>query len=302
MFEPAFRVTQSTVQLSAARPVAVKEIPALNRTIAPHDHDYFEFTVVVAGHGTHLTEGTANPLTRGSVLLLAPEEVHGYQLEPGEQLHLWNIYYLAEWLLVDLPLLWREPLLVDLFLAQELFPNSRRGRIPEFRLGEDELQAALDELAAIQLELASTVPSLIYLKSCFLKFLIQLTRAYCRRQERPQNLLFRKDVWRIIQRIDEIVQRNDRFDPGEEIRRLGITRDHGARLFREATGRSPMEYYQERRIQQACFRLLDPRSNLTEIALDLRFSDSAHFSRLFRKHRGISPSQYRVRYQAGEGA
>jgi AraC-like DNA-binding protein len=50
---------------------------------------------------------------------------------------------------------------------------------------------------------------------------------------------------------------------------------------------------------QACRVALDERRNqhrsLTAIALGLGFSNMAHFSRVFRAHVGVSPSEYRRR-------
>lgn len=296
MLVPQFRISQESVRLSAAKPVMLREVHRLPRDVQPHDHDYFECTIIVEGNGQHVTETGESLLGRGSVLVMAPEEVHGYQISQERNLRLWNIYYLAEWLMADLPFLWREPYFVDLFLAKELFPRSRRRRIPEFTLDEGGLTAVLNELSQLEAELGQAQPSLIFLKSSFLKILVQLTRGYGESHSEPEPLVFREAVWRLLQRIEEGVQRHERFDPGVEARRLGISRDHLGREFREATGYSPMEYYQERRIQMACIRLLEPAANLTEIALDLGFSDSAHFSRLFRRHRGVSPSQYRARY------
>ncbi len=296
MLKPKYRVTQEQVRLSAARPVSVSEIPRLMGAVRPHDHDYFECTVVVRGRGAHRIEAGSNPLHRGRVLVLAPEEVHGYELESRGELGVWNLYYLAEWLLADLPLLWSEPHLVGLFLGKALFPRHRRGAIPEFTLAEGELRRVVRQLIDLREELGRAKPSLIGLKSGLLQILILLARGAAQSEEGPPPLAFREEVWGLIQRVDEQLRRGERFDLAKECRQLGLTRDHASRLFREATGRTPTEYYQMRRIQQACVRLLEPEVNLTAIALDLQFSDSAHFSRLFRRHRGISPSEYHRRY------
>lgn len=297
MLSPLHRVTQDKVRLSGARPISLVEIGSLGGDVSPHDHDYFEFTIVVAGKAWHVRDEGEWRLKRGSVLVLAPDEVHGYRIDRSSNPpRLWNIYYLAEWLLADLPLLWSEPHLVDLFLARQLFPRRKRARIPEFDLTEAELRLALAELEELREELKRERPSLIYLKSAFLKFLIQLARAYARVAAEGERLVFREEVWSLLRRVDELVKSGAPFEFALEARELGLTRDHCGRLFREATGASPMEYFQERRIQEACVRLLDPEQQLTTIAFDLGFADSAHFSRFFRKHRGRSPREYRRQF------
>jgi AraC-like DNA-binding protein len=49
------------------------------------------------------------------------------------------------------------------------------------------------------------------------------------------------------------------------------------------------------RFKAAAVRLRDPLISVTDIALDLGYSDTAHFSRAFRRIAGMSPRQYRRR-------
>jgi len=296
MLEPEYTITQEAVQLSGARPVAVKAVPHLKQTIRPHDHAYFELTIVTGGEGGHHTERGFTGLRRGSILVLAPEEVHGYDLGQRQALELWNIYYLAEWLLADLPILWDEPHLVDLFLARQLFPRHRRLRIPEFTLDEKELAATLSNLETLETELQRPHPSLVYLKSCFFKLLVDLARPFSRSATPSETLAFRPEVWQLIHRIDALLKRGEPFDLAAEAESLHLTRDHLSRLFKEATGQTAIAYYQARRIQEACFRLLNPKITLTELAYALNFADSAHFSRSFRNHKSMSPSEYQFLY------
>jgi len=295
MLDPQRRITQSTVRLSAQRPVRVQEIPEIQRTITPHDHDYFELTIVTGGAAMHRTARGDRPLRRGTVLVLAPEEVHGYQLEERDRVQLWNVYYLSEWLMADLPFLWGEPHLVDLFLGKTLFPRREREGIPEFDLSEEALTGVIAELTALQVELERESPSLIYLKSVLLKFLVQLSRGFGAAGG-GVTYAFREEVWGFIHRVDRLLKRGEPLNLQEEAQRLRMTRDHLGRLFREATGQTPIEYYQARRLQEASVRLLDSRLSLTEIAHALCFADSAHFSRAFRQGRGLSPRQYRELY------
>ena len=67
-------------------------------------------------------------------------------------------------------------------------------------------------------------------------------------------------------------------------------------MFRRATGLSPQDYFQRRRIQRACALLLDAANAATRVAAELGFADAAHFSRLFRRHMGMGPRDYRRKY------
>jgi AraC-like DNA-binding protein len=66
------------------------------------------------------------------------------------------------------------------------------------------------------------------------------------------------------------------------------------RLFKKTTGRSFKQYQVWFRLEQACRLLVSmPNRPVTEIAQAVGFDDPLYFSRVFRKHRDISPSGYR---------
>ncbi|WP_163647837.1 AraC family transcriptional regulator [Modicisalibacter sp. 'Wilcox'] len=66
-----------------------------------------------------------------------------------------------------------------------------------------------------------------------------------------------------------------------------------ARQFRALTGQSPHVWLTAQRLARARERLLDARASLTEIALACGFADAAHFSRVFRRHVGCPPGEWR---------
>ncbi len=74
---------------------------------------------------------------------------------------------------------------------------------------------------------------------------------------------------------------------------VGITEDHLTFCFRQELGTTPIEYLQRYRINQAKRLLKEGPQPITRIALDVGFSDSGYFSRIFRRETGMSPEQFR---------
>jgi AraC family transcriptional regulator len=66
-----------------------------------------------------------------------------------------------------------------------------------------------------------------------------------------------------------------------------------ARTFRRAFGCTVGEYVRRLRIERATHHLAETDLSLAEIALAAGFSDQSHFSNLFRRHIGLSPSRFR---------
>ena len=71
-----------------------------------------------------------------------------------------------------------------------------------------------------------------------------------------------------------------------------LSRFHFARAFKASTGQSPYQYVSAKRLAQAKV-LLAQGQPLADIALALKFSSQANFTRAFRREFGVSPGRYR---------
>jgi AraC family transcriptional regulator len=71
-----------------------------------------------------------------------------------------------------------------------------------------------------------------------------------------------------------------------------ISRFHFARLFRASTGRSPMEYVLNARMEAAKTMLARGDQKIAATAAALGFFDQSHFTRTFRRVTGVSPGAY----------
>ncbi|MGY4384504.1 AraC family transcriptional regulator of arabinose operon [Pedobacter sp. UYP24] len=76
-----------------------------------------------------------------------------------------------------------------------------------------------------------------------------------------------------------------------------ISVSHYSRLFKEKTGSSPINYFNQLKIQKACQHLYFTDKSIKEICVELGFDDQYYFSRLFSKIIGSSPSVYKKRHK-----
>lgn len=65
------------------------------------------------------------------------------------------------------------------------------------------------------------------------------------------------------------------------------------RRFKQATGKTPVEYLQALRMDNALELLRGSNLSVGDIAIQLGYNDSSYFCRLFRRQWGQSPDQYR---------
>jgi signal transduction histidine kinase/DNA-binding LacI/PurR family transcriptional regulator/AraC-like DNA-binding protein len=76
-------------------------------------------------------------------------------------------------------------------------------------------------------------------------------------------------------------------------RHVGMNDDYLTFCFRQELGMTPIVYLNRYRVNQAKQLLTDTHKSITEIALEVGFSDSGYFSRIFRREVGLSPEGYR---------
>lgn len=74
---------------------------------------------------------------------------------------------------------------------------------------------------------------------------------------------------------------------------VGIDRKYLSSLFKKTLNISPQEYLINYRMNKACELLAKDGLLVKEIANSVGYEDPLHFTRIFRKLKGISPSQYR---------
>lgn len=81
-------------------------------------------------------------------------------------------------------------------------------------------------------------------------------------------------------------------DAGAVAQLTGLARTQFARMFSASFGMTLHQYVMQRRVQLASPRLRDG-SRVTDLALELGFSSHAHFTTVFRKLTGMTPSRFR---------
>ena len=80
---------------------------------------------------------------------------------------------------------------------------------------------------------------------------------------------------------------------------LYVSEGYFCRFFKNATGKSAVEYINEYRIKRAIALIENTDLSLSEIAASVGFEDASYFSRAFRKIKGESPSDFKKRVRLG---
>lgn len=101
--------------------------------------------------------------------------------------------------------------------------------------------------------------------------------------------------WRIRRITDSIRADISRdIDVGRLACEAGLSRSHFFRLFESSIGVPPRVFYNVVRLEHAVKAVVTGDSRLADVGMRLGFEVPAHFTRFFRNHTGVSPSEFRA--------
>lgn len=104
------------------------------------------------------------------------------------------------------------------------------------------------------------------------------------------------------ERIDTRIQAAIEYCLNNSMKRIDLTdvaaychlsKSRFSHLFREEMGCSPTQYFENYRMQLAGEELIISDSPIASIAYIFGYDDPLYFSRIFKKHTGLSPQKYR---------
>lgn len=286
------RVKES-FDLSNDHPVYSWEFSGYDRPSRAHTYDVHNVIFGISGAARLRANEGSFRLQEDTLLITAPNTLRVFS--DRKDYCGGSILYLTEWLMGE-DLMKEGRTLSHLFLGATLFPGIVRPAITVFSISRETRHFLEHCLREIEVEYRSSKPSLFEIRLIFLRLLHRLARDYEAENDGLSEWDFRDEVWKTIHHIERIVRHHEDLDVGRLAREVGCSRSHLYHLFHQATGSSPMGYFQRRRMHYASLLLLRSSDTITEIAYRVGCADAAHFSRLFRREMNMPPSAYRKRF------
>ncbi|MEK3724503.1 AraC family transcriptional regulator [Paenibacillus sp. FSL H8-0034] len=126
-------------------------------------------------------------------------------------------------------------------------------------------------------------------------YLINSSEAFETRSSKPRTIkLDNKNDSRVENIVSYMLNNYQTNMSIEEMSRMvNLSSSSLRRLFKQHTGKAPSEFLTELKMVVAAKRILETDARISDIAYQVGIEDPNYFSRMFKKHYGVTPFAYR---------
>jgi len=242
-----------------------------------HNSEY-EFVYLQHGNVTWEVDSTQYPMRAGQWFYTRPGEPHKARfnhMEPGQ---IW-------WMIVSDPA--RDPNWFRLDKNERQIVISRLQQLPRVFRADPHTHEHFARLK--QILISENPEEALFARYQLLDILLRMLQPVSAKTIEPEL----RDV--IIRSVEQMAQMPEqRYSVADMARAVQISESHYFKLFHAVFGQSPASYLDRIRVERAC-KLLQTDASVTDIAMDLGYKTSQHFTKVFRKITGSSPSEWRKR-------
>ncbi|MDR1363589.1 MAG: AraC family transcriptional regulator [Spirochaetaceae bacterium] len=252
-----------------------------------HSCNEYEIHFFVNGDGTFLCGKSCSVITSGRLLTVSPLEFHSIIPDAKKR----PVSYYA--LLFKLDETGNE---TDKLIASMLSKNRNVVNINN-RLLRIQCEEITEMFNSGEPSLKISAEHLL-ISVLFRLFPIEANSPLLEQKEQPPTGKTRRTNHVQVTKALAIMQVNvcEALGVDEMARIVGISMGHFIRVFRREVKMSPHQYIMRLKIEGATGLLISTPQTIEEISEWFGFKNQFHFSRVFKKCTGLSPSQYRKTY------
>lgn len=266
-----------------------------------HSHDFYEINIITKGCATHYIEDNVIDAPRGSVFVIPPFCNHGYCT--NERTDIFHILLHPNFITQYTTEMHKTLRGFGFLFNVEPMLRYNTNIMRFLKLTQqnlDSLQPRFDTLAQYT---NTKVPN----KHAMQKFLtLNIIAELCslsyitvpRLNESTSNP-YENELLEIINYINDNHKNNIDFNC--LTKKYSLSYSTFYRQFKSLTNMSPIQYQLSLKINDAIQIISAGETSLTVISQECGFFDVSHFSKVFKKHKGISPSEYIKKTRGGGG-
>lgn len=246
-----------------------------------HIHEFAEILLLVKGHLLHEVNGKHHILPPGSLVFVRPYDLHRL-LPVNSERTVFASLTLASSVLRELMVYLCVPTAMNRF---DTAPEA-----PCFHLSPDDTRTLMLQMEHISNEQAvnpgnSTLLSRVLAAQLFASHLLNPEPPKQQKAAPPNWLIHLREEaerWVDLKRAPHRLHAKARCHPS-----------HLCKSFQRYFGETPTDFLNRLRLRRAVRLLNAPDAKIAAVASELGFESLSHFHRLFKRHYGLTPGQYR---------
>ncbi|OJG95861.1 AraC family transcriptional regulator [Enterococcus thailandicus] len=242
-----------------------------------HTHDFLEISIVLEGQANYTIEEQEFQLNAGQIMLFNPGTHHGEEQRTGTYSHQLHIG-----------------------LTNISLDGLKRNHLPTkkaiLNLGEYQWEF-LDKAWRLVKEYSEEQPEFqLMVKALIIEMLVLILRSLEKVQDNTVTLALSKNAKRKQYLVNHAIYYLENHHTQEiTLEQLAdtlyVSPTYLSKVFKESTGMSPINYLIQVRLKHAKELLANEQLTIREISQAVGYQDAYHFSKLFKKYYGVSPSQ-----------
>ncbi|WP_270345466.1 AraC family transcriptional regulator [Enterococcus thailandicus] len=242
-----------------------------------HTHDFLEISIVLEGQANYTIEEQEFQLNAGQIMLFNPGTHHGEEQRTGTYSHQLHIG-----------------------LTNISLDGLKRNHLPTkkaiLNLGEYQWEF-LDKAWRLVKEYSEEQPEFqLMVKALIIEMLVLILRSLEKVQDNTVTLALSKNAKRKQYLVNHAIYYLENHHTQEiTLEQLAdtlyVSPTYLSKVFKESTGMSPINYLIQVRLKHAKELLSNEQLTIREISQAVGYQDAYHFSKLFKKYYGVSPSQ-----------
>ena len=255
----------------------------------PHSHDFFEMFNVMEGHCRHRVSGVDSELHTGDFCLIRPRVVHA--LDVSDESIVLDILIRRSTFRSNFFSILHDNNLFSRFFMSAMFDARGLDYLIFHTMGDSDLR---DEMLELMRECQEEGRYYTILVNAILtRLFVLLLRRYADSCEQPQ--ITDKNSETILEITGYIQSHASQVTLEEVADHFHYTPEHVSRQIHQMTGHTFIQLLTRLRLENAAQLLQNTSLSTADIAEAIGYQSSEHFARVFKKSRGMTPSEYRKR-------
>lgn len=268
--------------------VDFKELEQFPKTI--RKNNFFELIYVFDGTGIQIINNNKFQYRKGNLFLVTPQDVHSFEILTVTKFFFlrFNEYYIKANS--------QNPQSETVLRMEYILQNAshRPGCILKNKIDKPLIASLIESIINEQSN------QQIYHQKIIEQIVNAIITVVARNiaLKLPKNI--KETTGEMVLEILHYIQENI-YDPKQLkatviSEQFNISLHYLGKYFKKQTGETLQEYISNYKLRLIEARLLNSDMRINEIADELHFSDESHLNKVFRKHKGINPSEFRRKF------